>query len=70
MDRHSNARKPARQAGAKDVRLRLDRGSPKPWRDIKAGQGSAKIVSKRRQRTAMHMAAVVEMTFIDIEFTD
>src|SRR5271167_3606585 len=68
MDRHSNAGEPPWHAGAKNIRLRLDRGCPKPRRYVEPGQGSAKIVGERRQRTAMHMAAVVEMTIIDIEF--
>jgi hypothetical protein len=55
---------------AKDIGLRFDRGCPKPRRDVEPGQSSAKIVGERRQRTAMHMAAVVEMTVIDIEFVD
>ena len=57
-------------AGAKDIRLRLDRGCPKLRSDVEPGQRSAEIVGERRQRTTMHMAAVVEMTVIDIEFAD
>src|SRR5271163_3546148 len=68
MDRHSNAGEPPWHAGAKNIRLRLDRGCPKPRRYVEPGQGSAEIVGERCQRTAMHMAAVVEMTIIDIEF--
>jgi hypothetical protein len=70
LDRYSNAGKPPRHAGAKDIRLRLDRGRPKPRWDVEPGQCSAKIVGERRQRTAMNMAAVVEMTVIHIEFAD
>src|SRR6201993_38600 len=70
MDRHSNAGKPPWPAGAKDIRLRFDRSCPKPRWHVKPGQSSAKIIGERRQRTAMHMAAVVEMTVIDIEFAD
>ena len=70
MDRHSNAGQPPWHAGAKDIRLRFDRGCPKPRRDVEPGQSSAEIIGERRQRTAMHMAAVVEMTVIDIEFAD
>src|ERR1700740_1686183 len=70
MDRHSNARKPPWPAGAKDIRLRFDRGCPKPRRDVEPGRSSAEIIGERRQRTTMHMAAVVEMTVIDIEFSD
>ena len=70
MDRHSNAGQPSWHAGAKDIRLRLDRGCPKPRRDIEPGQSSAEIVGERRQRTAMNVAAFVEMTVIDIEFAD
>ena len=58
------------RAGAKDIRLRLERGCPKPRRDIERGHCSAEIVGERRQRTAMHMTAVVEMTVIGIEFAD
>jgi hypothetical protein len=57
-------------AGAKDICLRFDRGCPKSRRDVEPGQPSAQIIGERRQRTAMHMAAVVEMTVIDIEFAD
>jgi hypothetical protein len=39
-------------------------------RDVEPGDSSAEIIGERRQRTAMHMAAVVEMTVIDIEFAD
>ena len=70
MDWLSNAGQPPWRAGAKDIRLRFDRGCPKPRRDVEPGQSSAEIIGKRRQRTAMHMAAVVEMTVIDIEFAD
>jgi hypothetical protein len=70
MDRHSNAGKPPWHAGAKDIRLRLDRGCPKLRRNVEPGQSSAEIIGERRQCTTMHMAAVVEMTVIDIEFTD
>ena len=70
MDRHSNPGKPPWDAGAKDIRLRFDRGCPKPRRHVEPGQSSAEIVGERRQRTAMHMAAIVEMTVIDIEFAD
>ena len=70
MDRYSNARKPPWHAGAKDIRLRLDRGCPKPRRDAEPGQSSAEIVGERRQRTAMDVAAAVQMTVIDIEFAD
>src|SRR4029077_4833503 len=70
MDRDSNAGKPPRHAGAKDIRLRLDRGCPKPWCDVEPGQCSTEIVGECRQRTAMNMAAVVEMTVIHIEFAD
>ena len=31
---------------------------------------STKIIGESRQRATMHMAAVVEMTVIDIEFAD
>ena len=48
----------------------FDRGCPKPRRDVEPGQSSAEIIGERRQRTAMHMAAVVEMTVIDIELAD
>jgi len=41
-----------------------------PRWDVEPGQSSAQIIGERRQRTAMHMAAVVEMTVIDIEFAD
>jgi hypothetical protein len=47
-----------------------NRGCPKPRRDAEPGQSSAEIIGERRQRTAMDMAAVVEMTVIDIEFAD
>jgi hypothetical protein len=70
MDRHRNASKPPWDARAKDIRLRLDRSCPKLRSDVEPGQCSAEIVGKRRQRTTMHMAAVVEMTVIDIEFAD
>jgi len=70
MDRHRNAGKPPWHARAKDIRLRLNRGCPKLRADVEPGQCSAEIVGERRQRTAMHMAAVVEMTVIDIEFAD
>ena len=70
MDRYSDAGKPPRRAGAKDIRLRLDRGCPKPRWDVEPGQCPAEIVGERRQRTAMHMTAVVEMTVIHIEFAD
>ena len=68
MDRHSNAGQPSWHAGAKDIRLGFDRGCPKPRRDVEPGQSPAEIISECRQRTTMHMAAVVEMTVIDIEF--
>jgi hypothetical protein len=70
MDRHSNTGQPPWHAGAKDIRLRFDRGCPKPRRDVEPGQPSAEIIGERRQSTAMHMAAVVEMTVVDIEFAD
>src|SRR5437868_13370918 len=70
MDRYSNAGQPSWQAGAENIRLRFDRGCPKPRRDVEPGQSSAEIIGERRQRTTMHMAAVVEMTVIDIEFAD
>jgi hypothetical protein len=70
MDRHSNAGQPPWHAGAKDIRLRFDRGCPKPRWDVEPCQSSAEIIGERRQRTAMHMAAVVQMTVIDIEFAD
>jgi hypothetical protein len=70
MDRYSNAGQPPWHAGAKDIRLRFDRGCPKPRRHVEPGQPPAEIIGERRQRTAMHMAAVVEMTVIDIEFAD
>src|ERR1700751_1442028 len=70
MDRYSNPGQPPWHAGAKDIRLRFDRGCPKPRRDVEPGHSSAEIVGERRQRTAMNMAAVVEMTVIEIEFTD
>ena len=70
MDRHSNAGQPPWHAGAKDIRLRFDRGCPKPRRDVEPGQSSAEIIGERGQCTAMHMAAVVEMTVINIEFAD
>jgi hypothetical protein len=70
MDRHGNAGQPPWHARAKDIRLRFDRGCPKPRRDVEPGQPSAEIIGERRQSTAMHMAAVVEMTVIDIEFAD
>ena len=41
-----------------------------PGSTLKPGQSSAQIIGERRQRTAMDMAAVVEMTVIDIEFAD
>jgi hypothetical protein len=56
--------------GAKETRLRRDRGCPKPRRHVESGQSSAEIIGECRQRTAMHMAAVVQMTVIDIEFAD
>ena len=68
MDRHSNAGQSPWHAGAKDIRLGFDRGFPKPRRDVEPGQSSAEIIGERRQRTTMHMAAVVDMTVIDIEF--
>ena len=37
---------------------------------VEPGQCSAVIVGECRQRTAMNMAAVVEMTVIHIEFAD
>jgi hypothetical protein len=70
MDRYSNTGKPSRHTGMKDIRLRLDRGCPKPRQDVEPGQCSSEIVGKRRQRAAMHMTAVVEMTVIGIEFAD
>jgi hypothetical protein len=39
-------------------------------RSVEPGQPPAEIIGERRQRTAMHMAAVVQMTVIDIEFAD
>ena len=68
MDRHRNAGKPPWHAGPKNIRARLDCGCPKPRWDVEPGQCSAEIVGKRRQRTAMHMPAVVEVTVIRIEF--
>jgi hypothetical protein len=41
-----------------------------PGGTLSPSQSSAEIVGERRQRAAMHMAAVVEMTVIDIEFAD
>ena len=38
MDRYSNGGKSPRPTSAKDVCLRLDRGGPKPSRDIEPGQ--------------------------------
>ena len=70
MDRHRNAGQPPWHAGAKDIRLRFDRGCPKPRRHVEPGQSSPEIIRERRQRPAMHMAAVVQMTIIDIEFAD
>jgi hypothetical protein len=70
MDGHSNPGKPPWHAGAKDIRLRLDGCCPKPRWDVEPSHSSAEIIGERRQRTAMHMAAVVEMTVIDIEFAD
>ena len=70
MDRDRDAGKPTQATSAKDIRLRLDRGRPKPRRHIEPGQCPAEIVGERRQRTAMNMAAVIEMTIIDIEFAD
>ena len=70
MDRYSNAGKPPWTAGAKDICLRLEGGCPKPRWDVETGQGAAEIVSERRQRTAMDVAAIVEMSVIDIEFAD
>src|SRR5215472_983826 len=70
MDRHSNSGKPTQAAGSEDIRLRLDRGCPKPRRHVEPGQCPAEIVGERRQRTAMHVPAVIEMTAIDIEFAD
>jgi hypothetical protein len=70
MDRYSNAGQPSWQAGAENIRLRFDRGCPKPRRDVEPGQSSAEIIGERRQRPAMHMAAVVEMTVIHIEFAN
>src|SRR6516164_11043435 len=67
MDRHGNTGKSPRPAGAKDIRLRLDRGCTKPGWDVEPGHRSAEIVGERRQRPAMHTAAVVEMTVIHIE---
>jgi hypothetical protein len=70
MDRYSNAGKPPRRAGAKDISSSTRSGCPKPRWDVEPGQCSAEIVGERRQRTAMNMAAVVEMTVIHIEFAD
>ena len=70
MDRHGNAGQPPWHARAKDIRLRFDRRCPKPKRHVEPGQSSAEIVGERRQRAAMHMAAVVEMTVIHIEFAN
>ena len=70
MDRHGNAGQPPWHTGAEDIRLQFDGGCPKPRRDVEPGQSSAEIIGERRQRTTMHMAAVVEMTVIDIEFAD
>src|SRR6516162_5898372 len=50
MDRHGNAGKPPRPADAKDIRLRLDRGCPKPGWDVESGQRSTEIVGERRHR--------------------
>jgi hypothetical protein len=70
MDRHRNAGQPPWHAGAKDIRLRFYRGCPKPRWNVEPGQSSAEIIGERRQRTAMHMAAVVEMAVIHIEFAN
>ena len=70
MDRHGDTGKPSWHAGAKDIRLRFDRGCPKPRWDVEPRQPPAEIVGERRQRTTMNMATVVEMTVIDIEFAD
>src|SRR5260370_36208786 len=70
MDRYSNADEPSCEADAENIRLRFDGGCPNPRRDVEPGQSSAEIIGERRQRPAMHMAAVVEMTVIDIEFAD
>src|ERR1700730_10483664 len=70
MDGHSNPGKPPWHAGAKDIRLRLDCGCPKPRPHVEPGQSAPEIIRERRQRPAMHMAAVVQMTIIDIEFAD
>jgi hypothetical protein len=70
MDRHGDAGQSPWHAGPKDIYLRFDGGCPKPRRDVKPGQSSAEIIGERRQRAAMDMAAVVEMTVIDIEFAD
>jgi hypothetical protein len=67
MDRYSNADKPCWHAGAKDIRPRLDRGCPKLRYDVELSQCSAEIVGERRQGTATHMVAVVEMEVIRIE---
>jgi hypothetical protein len=70
MDGRSNPGKPPWHAGAKDIRFGFDRGCPKPRWDVEPRQSSTEIIGERRQCTAMHMAAVVEMTIIDSEFAD
>src|SRR6516162_4444055 len=70
MDRHGDAGKPLPPAGAKDIRLRLDRGCTKPWWDVEPSQCSTEIVGECRHCPAMHTAAVVEMTVIHIELAD
>ena len=70
MNRYGNPGQPPWHARAKDIRLRFDRGCPKPRWDVEPGQSSAEIIGERRQRTAMHMAAVVEMAVIHIEFAN
>ena len=70
MDRHRNAGQPPWHAGAKDIRLGFNRGCPKTRRNVEPRQSPAEIIGERRQRTAMHMAAVVQMTVIDIEFAN
>src|ERR1700748_1375060 len=60
MDRYSNARKPPWHAGAKDIRLRFNRGCPKTRRNVEPRQSPAEIIGERRQRTALGVAVVVE----------
>ena len=48
----------------------LDRGRPKPRRDVGPAQCTAKIVGERRRCNPMHMVIAVDMTVVNIEFAD